>query len=48
MVSPTIYDSDDLAAIRGQTRRFVDEQVLPRADRWEEQGVVPREVLRKM
>ncbi|MGQ0849110.1 MAG: acyl-CoA dehydrogenase family protein, partial [Actinomycetota bacterium] len=42
------YDSDDLAAIRGQTRRFVDEQVLPRADRWEEQGVVPREVLRKM
>lgn len=43
-----IYDSDDLQAIRTQTRRFVEDQVLPNADLWEEQGRVPREVLLKM
>ncbi len=43
-----IYDSEDLNAIRAQTRRFVDEDVLPYADAWEEAGQVPRDVLRKM
>jgi len=44
----TIYDSEDLKAIRAQTRRFVDQEVLSNADAWEEAGRVPRSVLRKM
>ena len=44
----SIYDNDDLTAIRSQTRRFVEEEVLPNADAWEEAGKVPRSVLQKM
>lgn len=44
----SVYESDDLAAIRSQTRRFVEEQIVPRAEAWEEAGSVPREVLRHM
>lgn len=47
-MAATIYDNDDLRAIRAQTRRFVEEQVIPYADRWEEEGHVPREVILKM
>lgn len=43
-----IYDNDDLRAIRSQTRRFVEEEVLPNADAWETDGRVPREILLKM
>ncbi len=43
-----IYESDDLAAIRAQARRFVEEQIVPRAEEWERAGSVPREVLRQM
>ena len=34
--------------LRDQVRRFVEEEIKPRADAWEEQGFVPREVLRRM
>jgi acyl-CoA dehydrogenase len=34
--------------LRSTIRRFVDERVKPHADAWEEQGFVPREVLREM
>ncbi len=34
--------------LRAQIRRFVEEEVKPHADRWEEDGLVPRDVLRKM
>lgn len=44
----TIYETDDLAAIRAQTRRFVEERVVPRALEWEASGEVPRVVLREM
>jgi acyl-CoA dehydrogenase len=44
----TVYDSEDLSAVREQTRRFVEAEVLPHADGWEETGQVPRSVLRKM
>ena len=44
----TVYDSEDLSAVRAQTRRFVEAEVLPYADGWEEAGQVPRAVLRKM
>src|SRR3954471_3757678 len=34
--------------LRDQLRRFVEEEIKPRADAWEEQGFVPRDVLRRM
>ena len=34
--------------LRRQLRRFVEEEVKPKAVAWEEQGFVPREVLRRM
>ena len=34
--------------LRDQIRRFVDEEVKPKADAWEEAGFVPREVLARM
>jgi acyl-CoA dehydrogenase len=34
--------------LRDQVRRFVEEEIKPRADAWEEQGFVPRHVLRRM
>ena len=34
--------------LRSSLRRFIQERVLPFADTWEEQGQVPREVLRQM
>jgi len=34
--------------LRDQVRRFVTEEIQPRAEAWEEQGRVPREVLRRM
>lgn len=44
----TIYESDDLAAIRAEIRRFVEEQVLSRGEAWEAAGEVPRQVLLDM
>lgn len=44
----TIYDTEDLESIRQQTRRFVEEKVLPQADEWEKAGRVPREILKEM
>ncbi|MGH9896857.1 MAG: acyl-CoA dehydrogenase family protein, partial [bacterium] len=44
----SIYDSEDLKAIRQQTRRFVEEKVLPQADEWEQAGRVPPEILKEM
>src|SRR4051794_34603937 len=34
--------------LRDQVRRFVEEEIKPRADAWEEEGFVPRDVLRRM
>lgn len=34
--------------LRDQVRRFVAERVHPEADRWEDEGAVPREILRDM
>ncbi|MEO8144724.1 MAG: acyl-CoA dehydrogenase family protein [Betaproteobacteria bacterium] len=42
-------DSDQtLPMLRETLRRFVEKEVAPRAHVWEEQGFVPREVLREM
>ena len=40
--------SDELRMLREQVRRFVDTEVLPHADRWELDGMVPREIFRKL
>ena len=34
--------------LRDQVRRFVEEEVKPHGEKWEEDGMIPREVLRKM
>ncbi|MEZ5901586.1 MAG: acyl-CoA dehydrogenase family protein [Hyphomicrobiaceae bacterium] len=39
---------EDIEMIRVQLRRFIETEVIPAADAWEEKGVVPREVLRDM
>jgi acyl-CoA dehydrogenase len=44
----SVYESEDLAAIRSQARRFVDERAVPNGDQWEHDGMVPRSVLREM
>jgi acyl-CoA dehydrogenase len=42
------YFGEEHAMLRDQLRRFVEEEVKPHADAWEEQGFVPREVLARM
>ena len=41
--------SDDiLGPLQDSLRRFIEKEIVPRADAWEAQGFVPREVLREM
>ena len=47
-MSTTIYETEDLAAIRAQTRRFVEEKVVGRGDDWETAGEVPRNLIEEM
>jgi acyl-CoA dehydrogenase len=42
------YFREEHAALRTQIRRFVEEEIKPQAEAWEEAGFVPREVLRRM
>jgi acyl-CoA dehydrogenase len=42
------YFSEEHEMLRAQVRRFVESEIKPRALAWEEQGCVPREVLRRM
>jgi acyl-CoA dehydrogenase len=44
----SIYFGEEHQMLRQQIRRFLREEVLPHADRWEQDGQVPREVLRRM
>jgi acyl-CoA dehydrogenase len=44
--SPYFAEEHDM--LRDQVRRFVETEVKPHALAWEEQGMVPREVLRRM
>ncbi|MBM3645627.1 MAG: acyl-CoA dehydrogenase [Alphaproteobacteria bacterium] len=46
MTDPIFAPEHEL--IRDQIRRFVDQEVRPHADRWEKDGFVPRDVLRRM
>jgi len=42
------YFREEHEMLRDQVRRFVEQEVKPKASAWEEQGFVPREVLRRM
>jgi acyl-CoA dehydrogenase len=44
----SIYLTEEHLALREQVSRFVAKEVEPHGAKWEEQGHVPREVLRKM
>jgi acyl-CoA dehydrogenase len=44
----SIYFSEEHRALRDQVTRFVDNEVRPHGHKWEEQGFVPRDLLRKM
>ncbi len=46
-ISKSIYINDDLEAIRSQVREYVEREIVPRAEEWEE-STVPREVLDEM
>ena len=48
MTHRNVYMTDELQAIYQQTVEFVTHEVLPKGDAWEEEGKVPREVLRQM
>jgi len=47
-MQPTIYDRPEHDQLRSTVARFLAEAVEPHGERWEEQGFVPREVLRKL
>jgi acyl-CoA dehydrogenase len=44
----SIYFSEEHEMLRDQIRRFIDEEVKPNGEAWEEAGFVPREVLARM
>jgi len=41
-------DHETLALLRDSIRRYIEKEIVPKAAAWEEQGFVPREVLREM
>ena len=44
----TIYDNPDHELLRDQVAKFIAREVEPHGAAWEEQGFVPRDVLRRM
>src|SRR6476620_517889 len=48
MNNQSIYDNPDHELLRDQVAKFIAREVEPHAAAWEEQGFVPREVLRHM
>src|ERR1043166_292810 len=45
---PSPYFREEHELLRAQIRRFVETEIKPQGLKWEEQGYVPREVLRRM
>ena len=45
---PSPYFREEHELLRAQMRRFVETEIKPHGLKWEEQGYVPREVLRRM
>ncbi len=48
LVTPTIYDTPEIDELRSQIGRFVEKEVKPYGEDWEEAGRIPRESLRKL
>ncbi|MEJ5991586.1 acyl-CoA dehydrogenase family protein [Ramlibacter sp. PS3R-8] len=48
MSNISIYDNPDHELLRDQVARFIAKEVEPHGQAWEEQGFVPRDVLRRM
>ena len=48
MIEETVYLSEEHRALRDQVRRFVDNEIRPHAEAWEEAGSTPRAVLTKL
>ncbi len=48
MSNASIYDTPEYESLRDQIARFIAKEVEPHAAAWEEQGCVPREVLKRM
>lgn len=44
----SIYFSQEHDLLRDQTRRFVRTEVQPRGERWEQDGMTPRLVLKQL
>lgn len=44
----SIYFKEEHVLLRDQIRRFVEQEVMPVAESWEETGIVPRELLHQM
>ena len=44
----SLYFSEEMDMLREQIRRFIDEEVKPHGEKWEEDNMVPREVLQQM
>jgi acyl-CoA dehydrogenase len=44
----SVYFGEEHELLRTQVRRFVNEEIKPHALQWEQDGMVPREVLRRM
>ncbi|MDP6706316.1 MAG: acyl-CoA dehydrogenase family protein [Alphaproteobacteria bacterium] len=44
----SVYFKEEHNLLRDQIRRFVEREIKPHGDAWEEAGMVPREVLRQM
>ncbi len=47
-MSESIYFTFEHEMLREQLRRFIDREVMPHADAWEEAGATPHSVLRQM
>ena len=47
-MSSVLFLEEEHEMLRDQVRRFVEEEIKPQADGWEEDGHVPRTVLRRM
>jgi acyl-CoA dehydrogenase len=44
----SIYNSEELVLFRDQLRKYVETEIVPHGDEWEQTGKVPREVFTKM
>lgn len=45
---PSIYNSEELTLLRQTISRFVEQEVVPNGEQWEEDGMVPRQTLKEM